>query len=183
MNKSILLTSFQPWLAHHRSNSSDDLLERLELTIPNRELNGYRLDCLRQLPVDGLLASQRVIDRLQISRPQIAICCGMAESYQHLTIEQQATQGEMCLNTNVDLDRARSGLQSTEIGYDAGKFVCEHLYFNVLNHINTHHLAHGCIFVHVPLLKDSNSQQIFSDFCRMLTNLTLMYDRDIAKTY
>jgi pyroglutamyl-peptidase len=105
------------------------LLEQLELAIPSREINGYRLDCLRQLPVDGAVASQRVLERIHTTQPLIAVCCGMAESYQYLTIEQRATNGEMCLHSNVDLDQIRSGLSWTKIGDDAGKFVCETLMY------------------------------------------------------
>jgi pyroglutamyl-peptidase len=176
MNKTILLTSFEPWLAHHQSNSSDDLLELSMETIPNHNVNGYRLEWLRYLPVDGEIASQLVIGSIETIQPQLVVCCGMAECYQHLTIESQARGEDLCWQTTVNLDRLICGLTATQIGNDAGKFVCEALYFSVLSYLNSYRSpAHG-IFVHVPILTDRNRESIISDFCRILTNLTVMYD-------
>jgi pyroglutamyl-peptidase len=174
MNKTILLTSFRPWLAHHRSNASDDLLAQLQQAFPSREINGFRWDWLRHLPVDGEIASAMTIERIDLIQPQIVICCGMAERYQYLTVEHRATCGETCLTTNLDLDRVLRGLNCTKIGYDAGKFVCESLYFSVLNYLPTRAFASSCLFLHVPVLTDRNSQPILSDFFRMLNNLTIM---------
>ncbi len=174
MNKTILLTSFQPWLAHHQSNSSDDLLELAMDQIPSQEVNGYRLEWLRHLPVDGEVASQIAIDSIATIQPQLIVCCGMAESYQHLTIESQAGCEDIYLKTTVNLNDIICGLTATQIGDDAGKFVCEALYFRVLSYVRS--FRTHCIFIHVPTLTDRNHPQLISDFCRILTNLTLIYD-------
>ncbi len=176
MNKTILLTSFQPWLAHHQSNSSDDLLKLSMEAMPSQEVNGYRLEWLRHLPVDEKAASQIAIDFIATLQPQFIVCCGMAESYQHLTIESQASCEDVYLKTTVNLDDLICGLAATQIGYDAGKFVCEALYFRVLSYVKIYRSLTHCIFIHVPTLTDRNHPQLFSDFCRILTNLTLMYD-------
>jgi pyroglutamyl-peptidase len=176
MNKTILLTSFQPWLAHHQSNSSDDLLELLRVKIPRQEVNGYRLEWLRHLPVDGEIASQLAIDAIATIKPQFVVCCGMAESYQHLTIESQASCENVYLKTTVNLTDIICGLTATKIGHDAGKFVCEALYFRVLSHVNSYHTPPHCIFIHVPTLTDRNQPELIADFDRIITNLTLMYD-------
>lgn len=55
----ILLTSFAPWLCHHRSNSSDDLLVSIQDSYPKNLL------FLRQLPVNTHRASERVIKAIQ----------------------------------------------------------------------------------------------------------------------
>jgi pyroglutamyl-peptidase len=176
MSKTILLTSFQPWLAHHQSNSADDLLELLLGEMSIQEVNGYQLECLRHLPVDGDIASQMAIDFIATIQPQLIICCGMAESYRHLTIESQASCEDVYLKTTVDLDKLSQGLSVTQISNDAGKFVCEALYFRVLTYVRNYRSHSHCIFVHVPILTDRHHPQIVSDFCRILSNLTLMYD-------
>ncbi|MEY3557181.1 MAG: hypothetical protein RLZZ580_3239 [Cyanobacteriota bacterium] len=51
----ILLTSFAPWLCHHCSNSSDDLLVSIQ------DNYAKKLLFLRQLPVNTHRASERVI--------------------------------------------------------------------------------------------------------------------------
>ena len=51
MTQKVLLTSFQTWLEHQKSNSSDDLLNTISSSkIYNHESNS--LFFLRQLPVD-----------------------------------------------------------------------------------------------------------------------------------
>jgi pyroglutamyl-peptidase len=176
MNKTILLTSFQPWLAHQQSNSSDDLLELSIEMIPSRDVKGYRLEWVRHLPVDGKMASQIAIDSIEQMQPQFIICCGMAEIYPHLTIEAQARCEDRCWPTTVNLHDLSDGLTATRIGYDAGQFVCEALYFSVLNHLRSHRSAAHCIFLHVPIITHHNRLELISDFCRILTNLILMYD-------
>jgi pyroglutamyl-peptidase len=64
MNGKILLTSFQTWLPHQTSNSSDDLLEEIaKLDI------SPSLTFLRQLPVDVSEASQLVIAKIEELQP------------------------------------------------------------------------------------------------------------------
>ncbi len=174
MNKMILLTSFQPWLDHHQSNAADDLLALVALAIPTQMVNGYQLAWLRHLPVDGIVASQQTIDRIAELQPDLVICCGMAESYSQLTIESQANCAGVCLTTTVNIDRLIYELNGTQISHDAGKFVCEALYFSVLSYLERHQPHSRCIFVHVPILTTSMQDLLISDFCRILTNLTLM---------
>jgi pyroglutamyl-peptidase len=174
MNKTILLTSFQPWLDHHQSNSADDLLASVALAIPTQTVNGYQLAWLRHLPVDGVLASQQTIDRIAMLQPDFVVCCGMAESYSQLTIESQANCAGVCLTTTVNIDHLIYELNETQISHDAGKFVCEALYFSVLSYLKIHQPHRHCIFVHVPILTTSIHDLVISDFCRILTNLTLI---------
>jgi pyroglutamyl-peptidase len=82
----ILLTSFQPWLSHHRSNSSDDLLKQLE----NHNFMDLNLLFLRQLPVDTYQSSKMVLDAVEFHQPHGIICCGMAEKRTQLTMESCA---------------------------------------------------------------------------------------------
>jgi pyroglutamyl-peptidase len=156
----VLLTSFQTWLPHHKSNSSDDLLALIQ----QQECFSASLLFLRQLPVEVKLASQQVIETIQNTQPHAVICCGMAESRKLLSIESCATYQHHCLQTSVNLFGLSQQLNQTIISYDAGKFVCEGLYYQVLNHLKQTDNLTSCIFVHVPILNQHNLQLIKEDF-------------------
>lgn len=160
MSKNILLTSFTTWLPHQQSNSSDDLLD-----IISQIHHNLSLTLLRNLPVDIDKASGCVIDKIQEVQPNIIICCGMAESRNQLSIESNACCGEIVLRTNIDLDLLVT--EQIQISHDAGKFVCEGLYYAVLKYIIDHQLKIKCIFVHVPILGE-NKLTIVENFMLIL---------------
>ncbi len=167
MTTKILLTSFDTWLPHHKSNSSDDLL--IELAKSNSL--PYSLTFLRRLPVDITLASHRVLSQIQQLQPNGIICCGMAEKRNQLTVESNATFAAFSIKTSVNLEQLISGLSVTKISNDAGKFVCEGLYYNVLKHLRDRSLNVPCIFVHVPVLTHDNSSKIIADFTSIIQRL------------
>ena len=160
----ILLTSFQTWLPHQKSNSSDDLLAKIQKLNYSRSVSLY---FLRNLPVDIDLASIKVIAEIDRIRPDIIICCGMAEKRDKLTVEFQAICQSECLHSSIDLTNLTQNLLATEISHDAGKFVCEGLYYQVLKYIQDRENIH-CIFVHVPLLENSVRDLILRDFHSIL---------------
>ena len=158
MADKILLTSFDTWLPHQKSNSSDDVLNEIciNYTYP-------QLTLLRRLPVDVQIASCRVIAKIKKLQPDSVICCGMAERRPKLTIESNATCGNRVIKTSVDLAQLVAGSNRIEISHDAGKFVCEGLYYSVLTYISIHLNTH-CIFVHIPILTERNFAGIVADF-------------------
>src|SRR6476661_6354881 len=141
MTAKILLTSFDTWLPHQKSNSSDDLLAKISK-----------------------------INQLQ---PDTIICCGMAESRQKLTVESCACCDSDIRKTAVNLEPLVADLAATEISHEAGKFVCEALYYAVLKHICDSQIAAKCIFVHVPILTPDNADKIVADFLLVMRRLTL----------
>ncbi|TRU65993.1 MAG: peptidase C15 [Microcystis aeruginosa Ma_QC_Ch_20071001_M135] len=143
----ILLTSFAPWLCHHCSNSSDDLLVSIQ--------DNYAKKLL--------FLRQRVIKAIQDKKPDFVICCGMAESRYRLSLESQARSSTKKLFTPIPLKDFVKELAYTYISDNAGQFVCEELYFQVLKH---HPRA---LFVHVPLLTDKNFAIIQRDFQKIIT--------------
>jgi pyroglutamyl-peptidase len=158
MSNKVLLTSFTTWLPHQLSNSSDDLLNEIS------RLDAFSsLTFLRLLPVDIELASSCVIAKINELQPDIVICCGMAESRILLSIESTATCGEMVLTTSVNLLKLVTN-STAIVSEDAGKFVCEGLYYSVLKYILDHNLNTHCIFIHVPILTEQNLAEIVSDF-------------------
>ncbi len=158
----VLLTSFDTWLPHQVSNSSDDLLTIIE------QNQNHDLVLLKKLPVNTDLASQQVIEKIQEVKPKTIICCGMAEKRDQLTIESNARCENDCRKSQVNLPKLLSCLNNTSISHDAGNFVCEGLYYQVLNHVHLHNLKIDCIFVHVPILNTINTQDIYQDFTKIL---------------
>ncbi len=159
MSNKILLTSFNTWLPHQLSNSSDDLLNELA-----KLDTSLFLTFLRLLPVDIELASCCVIAKINELQPNVIICCGMAESRFSLSIESTATCGEMVLTTPVNLPQLVIDSVGIEISNDAGKFVCEGLYYSVLQYIIEQQLNIDCVFVHVPILTEENLASTVRDF-------------------
>jgi pyroglutamyl-peptidase len=168
MYSHILITSFAVWKPHHISNSSDDLIHLLD------EKGHGPFPSLRLLPVDFELAPQRVLEKFNELRPKVLICCGMAEERSKLSIELMAVLGEKIMQTNVDLDTLTADLSMTEISHDAGGFVCNTLYFRMLDHLYSQDETHYCLFIHVPLLTEENREQLTADFSAIIQRLSAM---------
>ncbi|MCL1471026.1 peptidase C15 [Argonema antarcticum] len=176
MTKKILLTSFTTWLPHQKSNSSDDLLiEFAKSTHRNPPVaTSPSLTFLRQLPVDVQQASTRAIAQIDSINPDIIICCGMAESRQQLTVESNATSAKDMIKTWVNIEQLIADLKVTEISHDAGKFVCEGLYYSILKYLRDRKLNIWCIFVHVPIITPDNMVSIKTDFSVIIDRLPLL---------
>ena len=160
MSNRLLLTSFQTWLPHQISNSADDLLE----IIQKQQFAEDSLFFLRKLPVDIELASRQVIETIKAIKPTGILCCGMAESREKLTVESNAVCQEDCIFTMVDLNQMIACLAHTEISHNAGKFVCEGLYYKILKYTQANTWKIPCIFIHVPVLNVRNIDVIQEDF-------------------
>lgn len=170
-NKNILLTSFTTWLPHQKSNSSDDLL----IEIAQIHWLPHSLTFLRQLPVDIQLASTQVIEQINHIQPDVIICSGMAEKRLQLSIESNATFNEHKLTTNVNLQQLIGEFHNViEISHDCGKFVCEGLYYSVLDYLYQKQLNIPCIFVHIPLLTPQNLSQIVTYFAIIIKRLPFL---------
>jgi pyroglutamyl-peptidase len=168
MPKKVLITSFSTWKPHHRVNSSDELLRHIEVSAH------HSLHFLRRLPVDFQEAPRQVMAEFDALKPDILICCGMAEERQKLHIESQATVSEETLTTKIDLHCLTSGLPMTEVSHDAGRFVCNTLYFHMLRHLGRQAQKHHCIFAHVPVLTPKNTQPVKSDFLSIIDRMATL---------
>jgi pyroglutamyl-peptidase len=160
MQPQILLTSFQTWLPHQKTNSSDELLKTIQLN----QIDYAKLTLMRKLPVNIEQAAEIVINKIEAIQPHGIICCGMAESRYQLTVESNANYQDSKITTSVDLSTLISQLSNTSISHDAGRFVCEGLYYRVLEYCRTIKFALPCIFVHVPVLNPHNLAVIEEDF-------------------
>lgn len=170
MPSPILITSFAPWKANQPSNSSDDLLASLEHSQalpPNAIL-------IRGIPVNFQLAPCQVIAKLVELRPEILICCGMAENRQRLNLELKGRGEDRVLRTSLNLSALSRGTQLTEISDCAGTYVCNHLYFKVLEFIQQTRFPTQAIFIHVPRLTPDNQPFIEADFTLILKRLNMV---------
>ena len=165
MSNSILITTFSIWESHHTTNASDDLLHLLL----EKELDSFHH--LRSIPVDFELSHQYVLTRFDELKPKVLICCGMAEERSKLNIESRAVLDEQLLQTSLDLDILTADLPMTEISHDAGRFVCNTLYYKTLEHLSLQEEDHHCVFIHVPVLTEENKDQLLADFISIIERL------------
>ncbi|MBE7386010.1 MAG: peptidase C15 [Leptolyngbya sp. SIO1E4] len=164
---SLLLTSFAPWRAHQRSNTSDDLVALLQ----SRNQLPEETVLMRHLPVHFQLAPCQVIATVAKTRPSIVVCCGMAEQRSLLTLERYARQEGHLLETDLPLPQLCQGTRWTHISDDAGSYVCNHLYYQLLGYGQKKCWPIQCLFVHVPLLTEHNRELIAQDFALILSRL------------
>jgi pyroglutamyl-peptidase len=165
MQNTILLTSFTTWKPHHTTNASDDLLAHICGDVAES------MSFLRGLPVDFELAPRRVLARFDELKPDILVCCGMAEERDKLNIESRAVVDDVTTMTELDLEQLTRSLPMTAISHDAGGFVCNTLYFEMLNHLKAQQRQHHCVFAHVPVLGTHNVDAIKRDFLTLLQRL------------
>jgi len=174
MKTALLLTSFAPWRKHQRSNASDDVLVALQ-----QQQLPASVALLRQLPVNLPIAKEITIAKLQQLQPQILVLCGMAESRSRISLEQQATVRNRTYQTSIDLNFLVKDLSITEISQDAGRYVCNSLYYSMLDYtvldytVNDLHQASACdcVFVHFPVVTKQNRSQILADMSVILDRL------------
>ena len=143
------------------------------LKLPNLICYWIDLSFLRQLPVDVQLASTQVMEKIKVIQPDYIICCGMAASRTQLSVEAVASCKEIVLQTEVDLEKLVAGATAIQISHDCGKFVCEGLYYSVLDYLSQNQLTARCIFVHVPVLNQENLMGILADFVLIINKLAL----------
>ena len=163
----LLVTSFAPWRAHQPSNASDDLIGLLQ------SKNQIPADTvlIRHLPVHFQLAPCQVISAMVKVRPRVVVCCGMAEQRSLLTLEKYGRQEDHVYQTHLNLTQLYTGTRWTKISDDAGTYVCNHLYYQLLAYIQKHRWPIQCLFVHVPPITKHNREFLVYDFALILSRL------------
>lgn len=158
----VLITTFRPWRAHQRQNSSEELVRKIRPQLP--------ADCrwMTSVPVNFETAAAQVIAELHQLMPRAVICCGMAEKRAHLSIECCARYSTQTLFTPVDAEQLLTETWLSELSFDAGRYVCNHLYYEVLKAICDRNLPIKAIFLHIPPLTPQNTPLLAHDFCQIL---------------
>ncbi|WP_017325794.1 hypothetical protein [Synechococcus sp. PCC 7336] len=163
----LLATSFTTWKPQQASNTSDDLLALVE-TSPI----AFPPKTLRQLPVQTARAVQAIASAIAQHQPHTVLLCGMAERRKTLSLERYAKQADICLETAIDLDALIPHLPNTQISHDAGSFVCNATYYQLLRQLDRQAVSTRALFVHVPILTAANRAGLLSDFCTLLELLS-----------
>lgn len=165
----VLITTFDTWLPHQKSNASDDLVLALEAesALPN--------DCqvLHGLPVDVDAAFELIQAAVQDRTPDYLFCCGMAETRSRLNFELQAVCGDQVRRSPIPeayWNSLRTCWRCAELSEDAGRFVCNGLYYRLLD--ERARLGNPqVLFVHVPLVIEANQADLMADFQLLLQRL------------
>lgn len=131
---------------------------------------------LRQVPVNFQLASVRVISEMQRQRPRAVICCGMAEKRACLNIERQAKKTVEAstpetLQTSANISDLLAGTILSKTSDDAGSYVCNRLYYDVLQFVKKAPWETVGIFIHIPVLSKENTPFILSDFTNIVERM------------
>jgi len=163
----LLVTSFAPWKAHQSTNASDDLIALLQ----TRQQLPSNTSLMRHLPVHFQLAPCQVLAAILKQRPSAVVCCGMAEGRSLLNLERYAHRQGHRLETSLDLQQLSKPTQWTEISHDAGDYVCNALYYQLLAYTQKHRLPIHCLFVHVPPLTRYNREPLTRDLTVVLSQL------------
>jgi pyroglutamyl-peptidase len=127
------------------------------------------------------LASDAVIAKINELRPDYIIYCAMAAIRSQLSVEviasstnilpqESINSPEQILQTTVDLEKLLVATAAVKISYDCGKFVCEGVYYSVLEYLHRSQLPIKCIFVHVPILNQENLIDKIADFVLIINN-------------
>jgi len=164
----LLITSFATWKYQQRSNSSDVLLGTVLNEHPEFIMENCRI--MRRLPVDSNRASQRILNAVQRYRPRTLVMCGMGGTI-GLQLEKNAGLGNKRQYSDLNLNALGSGLSSTRVSHYAGRFVCNETYYRVLKAVRRRRLKVKCIFLHIPVLDESNTKRISADFYEILSRL------------
>ena len=165
----ILVTTFDTWLPHQKSNASDDLILALERKA------AFPPDCqvLHRLPVEVDAAFAAIQTAVQRTEPDYIFCCGMAESRLRLSFELQARCDDQVRRCSIPMaywNFLRTRWRCAELSEDAGQFVCNGLYFRLLDERSQ--LGNPeLLFVHVPPLTTANTSNLMADFQLMLDQL------------
>jgi pyroglutamyl-peptidase len=141
----MLLTTFAPWRAHQVSNAADDLIAALQ----HRQGLPPQAVVMRHIPVSFELAPIRVLAKVVELKPEVVVCCGMAEGRTHLNLERYGRRENLAISTQLPLDALLADTHLTTISDCAGTYVCNHLYYRVLGAIADYPWPVQALFVHI----------------------------------
>ncbi|PSR12509.1 hypothetical protein C8255_26550, partial [filamentous cyanobacterium CCP3] len=162
-----------PWRAHQPSNAADDLVTHLlqQQQIPTGT------SVLRHIPVSFELAPIRVMAKLVELRSPVVVCCGMAEGRSQLHLERYGKGNDLALETPLPLEKLMAGTHLTGISDCAGTYVCNHLYYRLLDAIAHHRWPAQALFVHIPPLTPATRPLLAHDLALILKRLAKLTSR------
>ena len=152
----VLFTAFDG-----ENNSSKLLLDRINYK--------HKL-CLRN---DFARSARRLERELESKEFDLVMSFGQAPLLEDTIKIETVGRGEQNYKTNYDyslLAKALSSNFNVKISEDAGKYLCNHLYYCGLKYINDNNLRTEMVFVHIPM------KERVSDFEVLATTITELFD-------
>ena len=152
----VLFTAFDG-----ENNSSKLLLDRINYK--------HKL-CLRN---DFVRSARRLERELESNDFDLVISFGQASLPKDTIKIETVGHGERDCETNYDyssLVKALSNYFNVRISKNAGKYLCNHLYYSGLKYINDNGLKTEMIFVHIPI------KERISDFDVLAITITELFD-------
>lgn len=152
----VLFTAFDG-----ENNSSKLLLDRINYK--------HKL-CLRN---DFARSARRLERELESKDYDLVISFGQAPLPKDTIKIETVGRGEQNYKTNYDyslLAKALSSDFNVKISEDAGKYLCNHLYYCGLKYINDNNLRTKMVFVHIPM------KERITDFDMLAITITELFD-------
>lgn len=165
----ILLTGFKPFNGEN-INPSTDLLNLIDSNYNGHEIHKLELDVVYEK--DAL----NTINKIKEINPDLVLSIGQAGGRSHVTFEyfglnmqsasipdndgkihilNEISNSDLAYKTNINVKKLVDNVDNNlfKISFHAGTFVCNDLYFNLLDYIYKNKLNIKCGFIHVPYLK------------------------------
>lgn len=159
----VLMTGFKPF-NNEKTNSSEYLVQNY--TNPAINLKKIILN------VEYDKDAEKTINIIKDFKPDLVLMFGLAAERKYITMEYLALniknasikdnagikfenlidKNNLVLTTNLDIINIYNKLNNNKIkiSYNAGTFVCNDLYYKVLNYIYKNDLKTKCLFIHLP---------------------------------
>ncbi|WP_350343372.1 pyroglutamyl-peptidase I [Proteinivorax tanatarense] len=169
--KRVIITGFDPF-GKDEINPSWEAVKRL----PD-EIEGAKIEKI-EIPTVFHKSVEELIQKIELSAPDIVICVGQAGGRFDITIERVAInlddaripdnennqpidkkiaeKGESAYFSNLPIKamarKIREGGIPASVSNTAGTFVCNHIMYGLLHYINKNDLAKRGGFIHVPYI-------------------------------
>jgi len=169
----ILVTGFEPfggevinssWEAVRRLNGDmgDVRVESLLVPTTYESSIGTVTATIDRLHPDAVVMVGQAGGRAELSIERVAVNCDDAQAPDNAGILREdapiVSQGPTAYLATLPVKHIVAGLRSAGfpavVSSTAGLFVCNHVFYGVLNHIVTHNLDTQAGFVHVPFLPE-----------------------------
>ena len=172
--RNVLLTSFEPFGGHDRNASLE-----VALALASSPTEGVRIEAV-VLPVVAGACAEIARSRIEQTRPDLVLALGQAGGSTHIRLEDRAVNlddfglpdnagqvrsrqpivadGPEILLAAVEIERVlvevRRARFAVQHSLSAGRYVCNHLYYQLLHWRQRSASSLGALFVHLPYLPE-----------------------------
>lgn len=169
----ILVTGFEPfggeainpsWEAVRRLNGDmgDVRIERVLVPTTYADSIGTVIEAIDRLHPAAVMMVGQAGGRAELSIERVAVNCDDAQAPDNAGVLREdapiVAEGPTAYLATLPVKQIVAGLRSAgfpaAVSNTAGLFVCNHLFYGVLDHIITHNLETRAGFVHVPFLPE-----------------------------